>query len=90
MATSYCFSSFSKLEPTKKQKGQTKSDQTSIRIGMEFIPFFVSRLLSGRFFLGPVNDLLDLIDGEGFYINAVAFYGDEKDFFLALGVVILV
>ncbi len=31
---SYCFSSFSKLEATKKQKGQTKSDQTSTRIAM--------------------------------------------------------
>jgi len=31
---SYCFSSFSKLEATKKQKGQTKSDQTSTRIVM--------------------------------------------------------
>src|SRR5260221_11597749 len=31
---SYCFSSFSKLEATKKQKGQTKSDKTSTRIVM--------------------------------------------------------
>ena len=84
MATSYCCSSFSKLEPTKKQKGQTKSDQTSIRIGMEFIPFFVSRLFSGRFFFGLENDLLNLFNREGFYIGAVTFYGDEEDFFLAL------
>ena len=40
-ATSNCSSSFSKLEATKKQKGQTKSDQTSIRIAMSYILFLV-------------------------------------------------
>src|SRR2546426_11837774 len=40
-ATSNCSSSFSKLEATKKQKGQTKSDHTSIRIAIHQILFLV-------------------------------------------------
>src|SRR5260370_9097161 len=38
---SYCFSSYSKLEATKKKKSQTKSDQTSTQIAMSQ-NFFIS------------------------------------------------
>ena len=42
------------------------------------------------FFFSRENDLPDLIDREWFYIGAVALYGDEEDFFLALSAVIFV
>ena len=51
-------------------------------------------MTSGTFlrslFFGLEDDLLNLIGREGFYIGAVALYGDEEDFFLALGAIIFV
>ena len=48
------------------------------------------RVLSVFPFLSRNNNILNLLDREGFYIDALTLYSDEKDFFLALSARLIV
>ncbi len=48
------------------------------------------RVLSVFPLLSRNNNILNLLDREGFYIDALTLYSDEKDFFLALSARLIV